>query len=149
MFSDEKKVSDFEQKNADSAKRDIFNLFSGSRPNPNQIKLFLRQWHSSGLYYKHVTIVNDDSSIVRKWSFKLSDDPRVFLYDRHRFIIHAPAKIPSNVCFHPSLIFASTLAHPKVLHVEIRPLSLGSFTLWENGAKLVRLKEQKKLIFHF
>ncbi len=44
---------------------------------------------SSGLYYKHVTIVNDDSSIVSKWSFKLIDDPRVISYDRHRFIIQA------------------------------------------------------------
>jgi hypothetical protein len=42
-----------------------------------------------GLYYKHVTIVNDDSSIVSKWSFKLIDDPRVIIYERHRFIIKA------------------------------------------------------------
>ncbi len=42
-----------------------------------------------GLYYKHVTIVNDDSSIVSKWSFKLIDDPRVIIYYLHRFIIQA------------------------------------------------------------
>ncbi len=43
-----------------------------------------------GLYYKHVTIVNDDSSvIISKWSFKLIDNPRVVIYDRNRFIIQA------------------------------------------------------------
>jgi hypothetical protein len=42
-----------------------------------------------GLYYKPVTIVNDDSSIVSKLSFKLIDDPRVVIYDRYRFIIQA------------------------------------------------------------
>jgi hypothetical protein len=41
------------------------------------------------LYYKHVTIVNDDSSIISKWSFKLIDDPRIVIYDYHRFIIQA------------------------------------------------------------
>ncbi len=34
-------------------------------------------------------IVNEDSSIVSKRSFKLSDDPRVVIYDRHRFIKQA------------------------------------------------------------
>ncbi len=42
-----------------------------------------------GLYYKHVMIINDDSSIVSKWSFKLIDDPSVVIYDHHRFIIQA------------------------------------------------------------
>jgi len=42
-----------------------------------------------GLYYKHVMIVNDSSSIVSKRSFKLIVDPRVFIYDRRRFIIQA------------------------------------------------------------
>ncbi len=37
--------------------------------------------YNCGLYYKHVTIVNDDSSAVSKWSFKLIDDPRVIIYD--------------------------------------------------------------------
>ncbi len=29
----------------------------------------------SGLYYKHVAIINDNSSVISKWSFKLIDDP--------------------------------------------------------------------------
>jgi len=40
-------------------------------------------------HYKHVTIVNDDSSGVIKWSFKLIDATRGVIYDRHMFIIQA------------------------------------------------------------
>jgi hypothetical protein len=51
---------------------------------------------TKGLYYKHVMIANDDSRVVSKWSFKLIDDLRVIIYDRHRFIIQATA-LPTNV----------------------------------------------------
>jgi hypothetical protein len=34
-------------------------------------------------------IVNDDSSAVSKWSFKLFDDIRVVIYERNGFIIEA------------------------------------------------------------
>ncbi len=44
---------------------------------------------TSGLYYKHMTIVNDNSSIISKWSSKLIDDARVIIYDRHMFIVEA------------------------------------------------------------
>ncbi len=43
----------------------------------------------SGLCYKHVTILNDNSSIVNRWSFKVIDDARVLIYNRHMFIIQA------------------------------------------------------------
>ncbi len=36
-----------------------------------------------------MTIVNDDSSIVNKQSFKFIDDARVVIYNRNRFIIRA------------------------------------------------------------
>ncbi len=55
-------------------------------------KIELKILEICGLYYKHVMIVNDDSSIVSKWGFKLIDDPRVIIYDRHRFIIQATGK---------------------------------------------------------
>ncbi len=41
----------------------------------------------SGLYYKHITIVNDDSSIVNKFAASLT--ARVIIYDRHMFIVQA------------------------------------------------------------
>ncbi len=33
--------------------------------------------------------INDDSSIINKWSLKLIDNPRVVIYDRHMFIVQA------------------------------------------------------------
>ncbi len=44
---------------------------------------------SCGLYYKRVMIINDDSSIISKSSFKHIDDSRVIIYDHHMFIIQA------------------------------------------------------------
>ncbi len=34
-------------------------------------------------------IVNDDSSVVIKWSFKLIDATRGVIYDHHMFIVQA------------------------------------------------------------
>ncbi len=36
---------------------------------------------------KHMTIINDESSIVSKWSSKLIDDARVIIYDCYMVII--------------------------------------------------------------
>ncbi len=41
----------------------------------------------SGLYYKHIIIVNDDSSVIIKWSSKLIDAARGVIYDHHMFIV--------------------------------------------------------------
>ncbi len=38
-------------------------------------------------------IINDDSTFVSKRIFELSDDPRVVIYDCHRFIIQATGQI--------------------------------------------------------
>ncbi len=42
-----------------------------------------------GLYFKHVTIVNDDSRVVNKLDASFTDDARVVIYDRNMFIIQA------------------------------------------------------------
>ena len=42
-----------------------------------------------GLYYKHVTILNDASSGVNKLKAWLNDAARGIIYDRHVFIIQA------------------------------------------------------------
>ncbi len=42
-----------------------------------------------GLYYTHITIINDDSSIVNKFEASLTGDARVIIYDRHMFIVQA------------------------------------------------------------
>ncbi len=44
---------------------------------------------SSGLYYKHIMIVNYDSSVVNKLGTSLPIDARVIIYDRHMFIVQA------------------------------------------------------------
>jgi len=41
----------------------------------------------SGLYFKHVMIVNYASSGVNKLKASLDDDARVIIYDRHMFIV--------------------------------------------------------------
>ncbi len=45
------------------------------------------------LYYKHITIVNDDSSIISKWHLSLIDDARVIFYNCNFFIIQATGLI--------------------------------------------------------
>jgi hypothetical protein len=43
----------------------------------------------SGLYYKHMMIVNDASSVVNKIEALLTDNARVIIYDHHVFIAHS------------------------------------------------------------
>jgi hypothetical protein len=47
------------------------------------------EYNSCGLYYKHMTNINDDSSVVNKLGASLTDDARVVIYDRHMFITQA------------------------------------------------------------
>jgi hypothetical protein len=42
-----------------------------------------------GLYYKPMTIVNDDSRVVNKLKISLTDDARVVIYNCHMFIVLA------------------------------------------------------------
>ena len=55
--------------------------------------LIERKWSSlqnvCGLYYKHITIVNYDSSIFNKFGALLTDDARGVIYDRQMFIVQA------------------------------------------------------------
>ncbi len=45
--------------------------------------------HSHGMYYKPMTIVNDDSRVINKLETSLTDDARVVIYERHMFIVQA------------------------------------------------------------
>ena len=42
-----------------------------------------------GQYYKHITIINYDSSIVNKFVPSLTDNTRVIIYDHHMFVLQA------------------------------------------------------------
>ncbi len=43
----------------------------------------------SGLYYKHMMIVNYACSVVNKLEALLTDDAKVVIYARHVFIVQA------------------------------------------------------------
>jgi hypothetical protein len=45
------------------------------------------------LYYKPITIVNDDSRVINKLEASLADDARVIIYDRHMFMVQATESI--------------------------------------------------------
>jgi hypothetical protein len=42
-----------------------------------------------GLYYKPMTMINDDARIIKKLDASLTDDARVIIYDHHLFIVQA------------------------------------------------------------
>ena len=44
---------------------------------------------ANGLYYKPITIINGDSSIVNKLETSLTDNARVVIYNRRMFIVQA------------------------------------------------------------
>jgi hypothetical protein len=50
----------------------------------------LHSGHLSVLYYKPITIVNDDSSIINYLETSLIDGARVVIYDHLMFIVQTP-----------------------------------------------------------
>ncbi len=48
---------------------------------------------SSGLYYKPMMIVNEDSRVVNKLKTSLTDDARAVIYDHHMFIVQATGRV--------------------------------------------------------
>jgi hypothetical protein len=62
----------------------------------------------SGLYFKHTTIVNDDSSIINKLEDLLNDNARGIIYDRRMFIIQASAVTENVIILVDSLLQVST-----------------------------------------
>jgi len=41
------------------------------------------------MYYKPMTIINDDSRVIPKLEISLTDDDRVIIYDHHMFLVQA------------------------------------------------------------
>ncbi len=48
------------------------------------------------MYCEHITIVNDDSSVVNKFEASLTDDTRVVIDDHHMFIVQAAGFIDEH-----------------------------------------------------
>jgi hypothetical protein len=44
---------------------------------------------SSGLCFKPIMIVNDDSNVINKLETSVIDNARVVIYDHHMFIVQA------------------------------------------------------------
>ncbi len=44
---------------------------------------------SCGLYYKHITIIYDNSSVVNKFEVSLTDHAGLVIYDHHMFVVQA------------------------------------------------------------
>ena len=51
----------------------------------------------SGLCYKHIKIVNDDTSVVNKFEASLTDDARVVIYIGYMFIAQATRLEPTQM----------------------------------------------------
>ncbi len=45
--------------------------------------------HSSGLYYKPITSINDGSRVINKLETSLTDNARVIIYDHDMFKVQA------------------------------------------------------------
>jgi len=56
------------------------------------------------LYYKPISIVNDDSGIVNELETSLIGDARVVIYDRHMFTVQATGVLVHGSPFKPSLL---------------------------------------------
>ncbi len=64
--------------------------------NPNQLKGLSTTSLASGLYYKYITIVNDDSSVVSKFEASPTDNARVVIYDGHMCITRDTGPFPTS-----------------------------------------------------
>ncbi len=64
------------------------------RQNPfvKKLQTQIGEIDTSGLYYKPMTIVKDDSMVVTKLITSLTDNARVIIYDRHMFIVQATGR---------------------------------------------------------
>jgi hypothetical protein len=50
---------------------------------------FMMPNDTCGLYYKPITIINDESRVINKLEASLTDDARVIIYDHQMFIVQA------------------------------------------------------------
>ena len=51
--------------------------------------VFVDNQETNGLYYKPITIVNDDSRVINKLEISLTDDACIGIYDHHMLIVQA------------------------------------------------------------
>ncbi len=110
-----------------------------------QLKLKIEVFIFSGLYYKHVTIVNYASSCVNKLEASFNDDARVVIYDRRMFVVQATGLDGKNLTLRHSftniwhfLLFQWPVSSPDLSPPwrtsrwlpEDQPTSPASSTTW-------------------
>ncbi len=89
---------------------------------------YLNTTETTGLYYKHMTIINYDSSIIIKRSSKLIDPARGVIYDHHMFIIQATGHLFLTNLIQQSVIYMSVVL-PSVVLLSIFIFSIISVIL--------------------
>jgi len=57
------------------------------------------QQQTCGLYYKHITIINGDCSVVNEFEASVTDGARVVIKNRHMFIVKATNLIWTSSLF--------------------------------------------------
>jgi len=79
----------------------------------------------SDLYYKHNTIVKDDSIIINKGQVSLTDDTRVIIYDSNMFDIQATddQKMPADFAFVPRYVCPFTLVTLGISRIRVPTVS--------------------------
>ncbi len=92
-----------------------------------------------GLYYKHMTIVNDDSSIISEQSFQLIDDARGVIYDRRMFIIQATDLCQLKSSKSMQLVSSTVVKHSPMSRVRVPLLLLAP-------EEKIQKKMERKLI---
>ena len=77
-----------------------------------------------GLFYKHITIVNDDSGIVNMFETSLTGDAKVIIYDCYMFVVQATCVNVTN--FFLFFTGATDKISPYLPRVQTCPFRVGS-----------------------
>jgi len=108
-----------------------------------------KRFITCGLYYKHVTIVNDDSSVISEQSFQLIDDARGVIYNCRTFIIQATEVFLGQMLGRPFEVNRSLkniFIFYFVFHFLSRSHSQNVPTLKLTSPFIVKKTEQSKLV---
>jgi hypothetical protein len=101
------------------------------------------------LYYKHVTIVNEDSSVISEQSFQPIEDARGVIYDRRMFIIQAIEVFLGQMLGRPFEVnrgLKNLFIFYFVFHLLSRSHSQNVPTLKLTSSFIVIKTEQSKLV---
>ncbi len=99
-------------------------LQAGRASSKREWTLKVHNSRTSGLYYKHVTIVNYASRGVNKLKASLNDNARVVIYDHRMFIVQATAE-PEQIW---DQIWKAHSKPKRIITLSINVVSVGQST---------------------